>query len=70
VTLGVFVRARWPTALFTKFTINFRVNEQAFICVLAIGKEFTGVFGVNKFALIIFQAALWPMAASSVFASF
>jgi hypothetical protein len=70
VTLGVFVRARWPTALFSKFTINFWVNKQAFICILAIGKEFAWVFRMKEFALIIFQAALWPMAATRVFVPF
>jgi hypothetical protein len=67
----MFVWARCPSsALFTEFTINFRVNVHAFIRILAIGKEFAWVFWVEKFAFIFFKVALWPMAASSAFALF
>lgn len=71
VSFGVLVRARRPAALFSEFAINFGMDEQAFVGVLAIREKFAGISRVHEFALVVLQTALGPVAASRIlFASF
>lgn len=63
MSLRVFVRAALSSAADSEFALNFRMDEQAFISIIAVGKFLAGLLRMNELALVINKFAMRPVAA-------